>query len=36
MLAGGAAQHMTAQLGAAAALDGRHDLELAEAEVPGV
>ncbi len=33
MLAGLAAQHMAAQLGTAAALDGRHHLELAQAQM---
>jgi hypothetical protein len=33
MVAGLALQHMTAQRLTAAAFDGRHDLELAEAEV---
>ena len=36
VVTGRALQHMTAQRRAAAAFDGRHDLELAEAEVSGL
>lgn len=36
MVAAGTVQHMATQRGAAALFEGRHDLELAEADVAGV
>ena len=36
VVAGLALQHMTAEFGTAAALNGRHDLELTETHVPGL